>query len=83
MSGFVGEFYFYKTRNGETLIVDPDPDIEANLKLFQKERPEFKKNSFRGMKAIVLKEGEQLAPVPVKNSNEYYEGLYFLIKGSY
>lgn len=80
MSGFVGEFYFYRLENGETLVVDPDPDIKANFKLFQKERPEYNKDTFRGLKAVVLKEEDELVPVRLKNSEEYFEGLYFLVK---
>jgi hypothetical protein len=80
MSGLIGEFYIYKSKNGETLVVDPDPDIEANLKLFQQEKTEFNKKSFRGLKAVVLKEDEELIPVRVKNSDEFYEGLYYLVK---
>ncbi len=83
MNGFVGEFYFYRLENGETLVVDPDPDIEANFKLFQKERPEFNKNTFRGLKAVVLKKGDELLPVRLRKSDEYFEGLYFLAKRNF
>ena len=80
MSGLIGEFYFYKLKSGEILVVDPDPDIKANFKLFQKEKPEFNKKSFRGLKAVVLKKDEELVPVCVKDSDEFYEGLYYLVK---
>ena len=53
---------------------------ENHVKLFQKERPEYNKDTFRGLKAVVLKEEDELVPVCLKNSEEYFEGLYFLVK---
>ena len=79
-SGFVGEFYMYNLEDHQILLVDTDEDIVPNFEHFKKFRKNFSEQMFRGLRTIVLNKNEELSPVKIKNSNEFYEGLYFLIK---
>jgi len=78
--GYAGEFYLYHLDDGLTLLVEPDENIAPNLEHFKKFRNNFSKKMFRGLHTIILKENEELIPVPIENTAEFYEGLYFLIK---
>ncbi len=76
--GFVGEFYVYHLDREHTLLVDPDEEITPNFERYKKLWNSYSENMFRGLRSIVLKENEELIPVKLDNSDEYYEGLYFL-----
>jgi len=76
--GFAGKFYIYHLDDDQTLLVDPDEDISPNFEHFKRDRKNFSEQMFRGLHTIILKKNEELIPVPIKNTAEFYEGLYFL-----